>query len=187
MPALGYQTPTADSKRPLPSAPYVDLATWHRINRLYAPEVLRDLRQTEREARDPARVADMISIVSHREGHRLAAAVEDAKIALTDAPRATLAFAGEEVTLATPITRAALDAAIKAAVARIEDTIGLTLAMAGVDAARIDTLILTGGSTQIPLILARLRALFPTARRVGTDAFGSVGLGLALDAARKFG
>jgi hypothetical chaperone protein len=187
MPALGYQTPTADSKRPLPSAPYVDLATWHRINRLYAPEVLRDLRQTEREARDPARVADMISIVGHREGHRLAAAVEDAKIALTDAPRTALAFAGEEVALATPITRAALDAAIKAAVARIEDTVGLTLAMAGVDAARIDTLILTGGSTQIPLILARLRALFPTARRVGTDAFGSVGLGLALDAARKFG
>lgn len=187
MPALGYQTPTADGKRPLPSAPYVDLATWHRINRLYAPEVLRDLRQTEREARDPARVADMISIVSHREGHRLAAAVEDAKIALTDAPRATLAFAGEEVTLATPVTRAALDAAIKAAVARIEDTIGLTLAMAGVDAARIDTLILTGGSTQIPLILERLHALFPAARRVGTDAFGSVGLGLALDAGRKFG
>ena len=45
---------------------------------------------------------------------------------------------------------------------------------------------LTGGSTQIPVILARLRALFPDARFVDTDAFGSVGLGLALDARRKF-
>ncbi len=187
MPALGYQTPTADGKRPLPSAPYVGLATWHRINRLYAPEVLRDLRQTAREARDPARVARMISIVSHREGHRLAGAVEDAKIALTEAPRTALAFTGEEVELATPITRAELDAAIGAAVARIEDTIGLTLAMAGIEATRIDTLILTGGSTQIPAILERLRALFPAARLIGTDAFGSVGVGLALDAARKFG
>ena len=52
---------------------------------------------------------------------------------------------------------------------------------------RIDTLILTGGSTQIPAILTRLRANFPNARFVETDAFGSVGLGLALDAARKFG
>jgi len=187
MPALGYQTPTADGKRPLPSAPYVDLATWHRINRLYTPETLRELHQTRREARDPARVADMISIVGHREGHRLAGAVEDAKIALTDAPRTALAFAGEEVELTMPITRPELDAAIAAAVARIEDTIGLTLAMAGVAGAEIDTLILTGGSTQIPAILGRLRALFPAARRIDADAFGSVGLGLALDAARKFG
>ena len=44
MPALGYQTPTADGKRPLPSSPYVDLATWHRINQLYDPAILRLLR-----------------------------------------------------------------------------------------------------------------------------------------------
>ena len=94
MPALGYQTPTADGKRPLPSGPYVDLATWHRINQLYDPAVLRELRQTEREARDPERVADMISIVSHREGHRLAGAVEDAKIAPTADDRTRLALAG---------------------------------------------------------------------------------------------
>ena len=31
-----------------------------------------------------------------------------------------------------------------------------------------------------------LRALFPEAKAVATDAFGSVGLGLALDAARRF-
>jgi hypothetical chaperone protein len=61
------------------------------------------------------------------------------------------------------------------------------VATAGLTADRIDTLILTGGSTQIPAILTRLRANFPNARFVETDAFGSVGLGLALDAVRKFG
>ena len=109
MPALGYQTPTADGKRPLPSGPYVDLATWHRINRLYTPELLRELRHTQREARDPKRVVDMISIVGHREGHRLAGAVEDAKIALTQEEEARLAFEGEEVALTTPIARRELD------------------------------------------------------------------------------
>ena len=187
MPALGYQTPTADGKRPLPSGPYVDLATWHRINRLYTPETLRELRQTEREARNPERVARMISIIAHREGHRLAGSVEEAKIALTAEERTALAFAGEEVSLATPITRQELAAALAGSIARIDDTIGLTLAMAGLAAERIETLILTGGSTQIPAILAELHARFPNARFVDTDAFGSVGLGLALDAARKFG
>ena len=187
MPALGYQTPTADGKRPLPSGPYVDLATWHRINRLYTPEMLRELRHTEREARDPAKVDDMISIVTHREGHRLAGAVEDVKIALTHDDAARLAFAGEDVTLTTPIARKELAAVLAPSIHRIADTIGLTLATAGLGADRIETLILTGGSTQIPAILTKLRALFPAARFVDTDAFGSVGLGLALDARRKFG
>ncbi|MBL8597470.1 MAG: Hsp70 family protein [Devosia sp.] len=187
MPALGYQTPTADGKRPLPSGPYVDLATWHRINRLYTPETLRELRHTQREARDPDKVDRMISIVAHREGHKLAGAVEESKIALTHDDRAPLAFEGEEVTLTTPIARKELAAVLAPSIERIADTIGLTLATAGLGADRIETLILTGGSTQIPAILARLRTLFPAARFVDTDAFGSVGLGLALDARRKFG
>jgi hypothetical chaperone protein len=187
MPVLGYQTPTEDGKRPLPSAPYVDLATWHRINRLYTPEQMRELRQTRREARDPDRVTDFISIVAHREGHKLADSVEDAKIALTHETAVQLSFAGEEVTLPTPITRTDFEASIEAPVARIEKTIALTLEMAGLAAGRIETLILTGGSTQIPMVMSRLRQVFPGARFVETDAFGSVGLGLALDTIRKFG
>jgi hypothetical chaperone protein len=129
----------------------------------------------------------MISIVAHRDGHRLAGAVEDAKIALTQATSARLAFDGEEVTLTTPMTRAEFTAAIDASVRKIEDTVGMTLSMAGLRADQVETLILTGGSTQIPAIMAMLEAMFPAARFVETDAFGSVGLGLALDAARKFG
>ncbi|HQZ12082.1 MAG TPA: Hsp70 family protein [Devosia sp.] len=187
MPELGFQTPTADGKRPLPSGPYVDLATWHRINRLYTADVMRELKHTLREARDAARVDDLISIVLHREGHRLAGAVEEAKIALTHNTETQLAFAGDEVTLTPAITREAFDTAIAGQIEKIEDTIALTLAHAGIGAERIETLILTGGSTQIPAIMGKIRALFPGARFVETDAFGSVGLGLALDARRKFG
>ena len=186
MPELGYQTPTADLKRPLPSAPYVELATWHRINRLYDPAVLRELRHTQREARDPARVGAIISIVTHREGHRLAGAVEDAKIALTDADETVLNFQGEDVALTPRITRHELGAAIAGRIAKIEETIQTTLAIAGLGAERIETVILTGGSTQIPAIMNTLHRLLPEARFVQTDAFGSVGLGLALEARRRF-
>lgn len=186
MPELGYQTSTGDGKRPLPSGPYVDLATWHRINQLYDPAMLRQLRQTEKEARDPERVERMIPIITHREGHRLAGDVEEAKIALTTSNAVELGFEGEDVSLHPTISRARFEAAIERDVDRIDDKLREVLAVAGLGADRIDTLILTGGSTQIPMILARLRALFPEARFVDTDAFGSVGLGLALDARRKF-
>jgi hypothetical chaperone protein len=187
MPALGYRTQTADGKRPLPSGPYVELATWHRINQLYDPAVLRQLRSTEREARSPERVAKFISIVTHREGHRLAGAVEEAKIALTGADETHLAFHGEELDLTPAITRTDLGHAIAAGVERIEDKLREIVVAAGLTTDRIDTLILTGGSTRIPAILDRLRANVPQARMVETNAFGSVGLGLAIDAARKFG
>ncbi len=184
---LGYQTPTLDGKRVLPSGPYADLATWHRINRLYTPEILRELESTAREAAEPDRVADLISIVAHREGHRLAGAVEDAKIALTHEVRTLVEFAGAEVRLAVPVTRERLSRALARPIARIAETIDETLRLAGLGANRIETLILTGGSTQIPAIMAELHRLFPAARVVESDAFGSVGLGLALDARRKFG
>ena len=186
MPALGYQTPTKDGKRPLPSGPYADLATWHRINRLYTPDLLRELKHTAREARYPDRVEKLMSIITHREGHKLAGAVEEAKIALTAAEAANLAFEGAEIELTTAISRAELTAALEGAVDKIEDTLRSVVAIAGLTTERIDTLILTGGSTQIPAVMQRLRANFPNARFVATDAFGSVGLGLALDAVRKF-
>ena len=80
-----------------------------------------------------------------------------------------------------------LTRALHSSVQRIEDTIAEALVRAGVTAGAIDSLILTGGSTQVPAIAGRLRALFPEAELVRTDVLGSVGLGLAMDAARKFG
>ena len=187
MPLLGYRTETADGKRPLPSAPYYDLATWHRINRLYNQKTLLELRSTEREAAHPELVEKMISVVSDRAGHRLAGRVEEAKIALTDHAETAFSFETHGAVIETTIARTDLTAALEDSVDRIGGTIRAALADAEVSADQIDTLILTGGSTQVPAISARIRELLPAARAVATDAFGSVGLGLALDAVRKFG
>lgn len=186
MPLLGYRTETADGKRPLPSAPYYDLATWHRINRLYNQKTMLELRSTAREAAQPALVERMIEVVNERLGHRLAGRVEEAKIALTDQLSTRFSFATEASVIETDIAQTDLDAALADSVDRIETTIRNALASAEVTTEAIDTLILTGGSTQVPLVSRRIRELLPNARAVSTDAFGSVGLGLALDAKRKF-
>jgi len=186
MPHLGYQTPTTDGKRILPSAPYYDLATWHRINRLYNPQTILDLKTTRRAAKYPDRVDQLIALIEDRQGHRLASEVEEAKIALTDAPSTDFAFDSRDVAIRSHITREDLTAALENAVGRIEAKIADTLQLASLAHADIQTLIMTGGSTQIPAITTMLHALFPHARFVATDAFGSVGLGLALDASRKF-
>lgn len=187
MPLMGYGTETADGKRPLPSAPYYDLATWHRINRLYNAKVMAELRSTQQEARFPDLVAMLVALVEDRQGHRLAGRVEEAKIALSEAALTQFRFVTRDVRLETGIALEELDAVLAAANESIAKAIGRTLAAAGIAGERIDTLILTGGSTRVPAVAGMLRGLFPTARAVETDAFGSVGLGLAIDAARRFG
>ena len=161
MPSLGYQTPTADGKRPLPSAPFADLATWHRINRLYTAEMARELRHTEREARDPERVAKMISIVAHREGHKLAGSVEAAKIALTET-RPSASPSPAKRFRSNPRSRGSSSPTRSPPASTRSRPRSTSRSRAPASAAdRIETLILTGGSTQIPAIMSRIRGLFP--------------------------
>jgi hypothetical chaperone protein len=187
MPELGLGSETRDGKRYLPVAPYFDFATWHRINRLYHAKPLGDLIGTRNEAQRPEMVSQFIALVEERQGHRLAGAVESAKIALSDAAEHRFQFGGRGAQIDTVMTNAELARALETSVERIATTIGETLARAGVGPEAIDSLILTGGSTLVPVIVARLRAMFPDAALVRTDVLGSVGLGLAMEAGRKFG
>lgn len=186
MPLLGYGSETADGKRPLPSGPYYDFATWHRINRLYNPKLLAELRSTCQEARHPDLVSKLIALVEERQGHRLAGRVEEAKIALSEGEHTLFRFAARDVDLSAEITRTMLTEALDGATQSIARSIEFTLKAAGVPGSAIDTLILTGGSTKVPSVAVMLRQLFPAAKAVETDAFGSVGLGLAIDASRRF-
>jgi hypothetical chaperone protein len=187
MPQLGLGTTTRDGKRYLPVAPYYDLSTWHRINRLYNPKTLRDLRGTRNEAERPDLVEKFVALVEDRQGHRLVGAVEEAKIALSQSDSYRFDFVARNGRIETVMTVGDLTGALMGSVERIEGTIAETLRRAGIAAEAIDSLILTGGSTLVPVIVERLEALFPDAEMVRTDVLGSVGLGLAMDAARKFG
>jgi hypothetical chaperone protein len=187
MPELGLGSRTIDGKRHLPVAPYVDLSTWHRINRLYDAKAQRDLRSTIREAREAEKVETFVMLVEDRLGHRLIGAVEDAKIALSDSDAVRFDFAVRDRRIETLMTGAQLAEALAASIGRLEQTIAQTLRLAGLSANAVDSLILTGGSTLVPAVYERLRALLPEAEVVRTDVLGSVGLGLALEAKRIFG
>jgi hypothetical chaperone protein len=187
MPELGLGSETRDKKRYLPVAPYFDLSTWHRINRLYDAKAMRDLRSTVREAAEPDMVETMVMLVEDRLGHRLIGRVEEAKIALSDADETQFVFPVRDREITTTITAAELGQALADSIRRLEATIVETLRRAGVGPEAVDSLILTGGSTLVPAVAGRLQALFPEAEVVRTDVLGSVGLGLAMEAKRVFG
>jgi hypothetical chaperone protein len=65
--------------------------------------------------------------------------------------------------------------------------VGQLLRDAMIEPGQVDTIFFTGGSSGVTALRERIAALLPAARKVEGDLFGSIGSGLALDAARRFG
>jgi hypothetical chaperone protein len=187
MPHLGLGSSTADGKRRLPVWYFNDMATWHRINTLYTRKNIDDIRLMMREAAEPEKLTRYAHLLKHRSGHRLAAEVEKAKIVLTDADAETIALREPGLMLEVPVTRAEFEQASRELVLSIDASIADALKQAGTQAEAIETVILTGGGVQVPAVERAATARFAHASISRSDRFGSVGLGLAIDAARRFG
>lgn len=186
MPLLGYGSRLRNNTE-VPSSYYFNLATWHTINQAYTKKASVQLADLLRDAAEQDKLGRLQNLIEDRSGHWLAMQVEQGKIALSDAERAVMELDRLAPPVALEITRAQFDAASEQLVSSVEQTVQALLRDAGVAASAVDTVFFTGGSSGVRLLRERIAALVPTARRVEGDLFGSIGAGLALDAARKFG
>lgn len=170
----------------IPSAQFFNLSTWHTINLAYTKKSWAQITELHRSALERDKLERLQNLVRERSGHWLAMQVETAKIALSDAPECVMDLGriapGETLTL----QRSDFDLAIGGLVGKVEATVSALLVDAGIRADQVDTVFFTGGSSGVPLLRAQIAALLPLARAVEGDRFGSIGAGLALDAARKF-
>ena len=186
MPLLGLGSRLVNGSE-VPSGYYFNLATWHTINQAYTQKVWLQLKDVYREACDKAALDGLLHLIAHRNGHWLALKVEEGKIALSEDERAELRLDRLSPPRVLSLLCPSFDAAIANLVSGIEQTVSALLRDAGLRADDVDTVFFTGGSSGVRLLRERIAALLPNARRVEGDRFGSIGAGLALDAARKFG
>jgi len=178
MPLLGLGTQLVEKDLPVPNAPYHELATWATINFAYTYRNERALAELVSLACEPEKVERLLKVVRQRLGHRLAFAVEDAKIALSAHERAAVPLPFLDAGLAITAARAEFDGAIEAAMDRLHRTARACIAAAGVSAAAIDTIFLTGGSSRVPAVRAAIERAAPSARVAGGSDLLSVALGL---------
>ena len=190
LPLLGFGAlgPSIDgaSPREVPSAVYFDLATWHLINTVYNPQRVVELRGMRAFYADPAQHRRLLTVVTRRLGHDLVARAETAKIAVAGGGAVAIDLGQLEPGLASALDAAALGGSVDADLERIVAAAEATVAQAGLAAADVDALYLTGGSTGLDLLTERLRRACPEARVVRGDRFASVATGLALFAQRRF-
>ena len=187
MPALGHKTAQKREDLELPAGPYWDLSTWSAVHTLYDPKRMLEIKSIRQSAQHPELVDRLIRIIDHRRAHSVLMQVEDAKIALSDAEQHSAALDWVEPGLVVSATRAGFIEATAQLYDRLKATALGCVREAGVRPADLGAIYFTGGTSQIPSVRDAIMSSFPGVPVIDGDRFGSVGLGLAVEAQRRYG
>lgn len=192
MPALGLGTKYRDlfDKKKLHNVPmgvYTQLSDWALVNHAQTKKAIAETLDLKRRALDAEKMERLWKLQQNHLGHALLGDVENTKIALTGVDSHTAALSELDPDFAVEVTRNDFERAIAADVEKVFAAITRCLHAAGIGEERIDLIILTGGSTELPVINAMVRQMFPRAVISQGDKLDSVGLGLAYRAAHIFG
>ena len=186
MPLLGLGTRLVDKDLPMPRATYFELATWATINFAYTYKTEREVRELLARACEPLKVGRLLKTIRRRLGHRIAFAVEDAKIALSGASEIVIPLEFLENSLAANASLADFERAVREKTERLRSLALACIASAGLRPSDIHTVFLTGGSSRVPAVRAAIASAAPgSAVRTGSDLL-SVALGLTRQADRRF-
>ena len=185
MPALGYNTTYGARNLHFPRAPFHDLSEWSKVNFVYAPKTVADLRDACDEAHDRAAAARLMHVLEDELGHRLLSGVEDAKIALSETPATHADLGFIQNGFGIDVSHDAFLAAVEVHIDAITQSLDECLTLAGVQAQDIELCILTGGPTAMPALARALTSRLPRARVSGDNKLSSVATGLG-HAAQRF-
>lgn len=187
MPLLGLGTFLTSKDLPMPKAIYYELATWATINFAYNFKTEREVRELLALSAQPDRVSRLLKTIQRHLGHRIAFAVEDAKITLSEAVTAALPLDFLETGLSATATRRGFETAIAYKSAKLTETARLCIARAGIKPDAVQTIFFTGGSSRVPTVRNAICRAAPNAAVAAGSDFLSVALGLTRAAQRKFG
>ncbi len=187
MPELGYRSTYGDKRLEVPLKPYHDLSEWSKVNFLYTPKLIMQMKQLLNQSHDKTRFSRLVKVLQDETGHTLLAAAEETKIALTDheTHKTVLDFIQDGFFI--PVERTLFEESIREEVQKISASALQCLQEAGVSNQAIELVILTGGSTEVHSVQAEFKRLFPNAAIADENKMSSVGLGLAYDSRNKFG
>ena len=178
MPLLGLGH-VGPSGREVPSAVFHDLSTWHLIQWLYSPQRLRGVQALRNDYRDLSLHDRLMRILQEHWGHRLANAVEEVKIAVSNAQATQkLALDWLEAAISPEVGTTDLQQCLEALLAQVAQCARDCVAAAGIGPQALDAIYLTGGSSALQPLRAALAQVFPDTPQVEGDLFGGVAAGL---------
>ncbi len=188
LPHLGHSTRYRPMQQwlPIPSYLHMAITRWHTACMAGTAKNLRALESMMRTAEDSRGLARLRELLEEGWFYRMFQSVEAVKIALSAQRQATLRFAMGSIDIAQPIEREDFEQSIRLEVSKLEQCIDGLLSQLSLTPADITVAFLTGGSSKIPCVQRIFRERFGE-RIVATEAFTSVGHGLGVEAAARYG
>lgn len=188
-PALGQGSryDTFDSVMEVPAWLYAHLEKWHHLSFLKTRQTMALLVEIAGGSHEKDKLAALLHLVRADLGFALFRAVERVKVALSTVDRTRLVLRDGPVALDVPVTRRDFERWIADDIDRIDAAVDRALAGAGLEAAAVDRVFMTGGTSLVPAVHRRFTDRFGADRVVLGDRFTSVAAGLARRAADLFG
>ncbi len=173
-------------RMPIPTYVLSRLLSWNEMSLIREKSTRELIDQMLKTSDSKDAIAALHDLVMYNLGYRLYRAIELAKVELSTKQKATVVFSDERVHIEEQVTRAEFDRFCAPLIDELEVCTDELLARAPQEL-RIDSVFLTGGSSQIPAVRALFARKFGEDRLRTADAFTSVveGLGRASDLAFK--
>lgn len=170
----------------VPAGPYADLSEWVRIPQIYERSAISNIKDVHARATAPEKIRRFMHIQEKKLGHAFLQRVEGAKIDLAHHLVTQSDFDSMELDFSVSATRQDFETIVQAPVERIFKAMNECLSQAGLRADQIDLIILTGGTTELPVINHYIGNKFPQARISNQNKFSSVAHGLGYNARAAF-
>lgn len=183
---LGSSYRSVNQLLEMPSWLYSHLERWHFLSLLKSPKNLRLLEKLRYQAVQPETIEAFLHVVVSDLGFHLYQAVNRLKAELSTREKARLRFVSAPVQIDCAVARADFEHWIAADLERIAACVDRTVAAAAVQAAQIDRVFMTGGSSFVPAVRRIFAERFGAERLSFGNEFVSVARGLALCARDLF-
>lgn len=178
MPLFGKGSTYGDKNLSCPAHLYADLAEWSKINFSYTAATKDLVKSIWRQANEPEKIERLLSLIDFEDAHRLLKTVEDMKIALSQNPNTASVFDLFSGTIHFNATQESFEQDIANDIDKINKCLLQCIHNAGISKKAIELVILTGGSSQIPLFYKTIRDQFSDAVISQENQMLSVGYGL---------
>ncbi len=173
-----------DNLLTMPSKIYHNLSDWPFIHQAQSQSSIREVKMLLRTSLKPDKVQKLLQLQENKLGHAHLQIVEKSKIALTSTEEYTAHLNSLDFNYIVNTYRATFLKSIQKLINRIYNCLDECVTQSGCSHSDIDLVILTGGSSELPIINDMVREKFPNAQISKDDKFGSVGKGLAYNASQ---
>lgn len=191
MPIFGYGTQQGGQSKydkiiDLPTVPFRTMSEWSSINSMYNYKELNFAKKMLFNSLEKEKLRRFVELIEKEKGYSLLTAVEKTKMRLTDDDEVNVRLKFISDMPEVNVKRDDFEESMQWNIKNIFDKVDECLNQAQVQKEDIEFVILTGGSTEIPLIQRLVENYFPNAEMSQGNKLSSVGLGLAYDSSRRF-